>query len=248
MPSLHELQLGFARLMKDGREPPADWFEPACDHWSCYRRSLQATYVATVGDIYPVLKAVVGVAAFDRLAWSYLQDQPSTSGDLHDYGEGLADFVAAYETFAGLPYLTGLASLEWAVHRVFHASDAKPLLAADLGLSDIQIAFHPASTLLYCDWPVQHIWQAHQGGEPACEIDLSDGATTLLLSRPQHEVWATPLSRPATCLAEGLLAGLGLEQACARLLEDDSGCDLGEALFPLLTAGALIDARGRGSS
>lgn len=230
--------------MQEAGEASADWFEPDCDHWETYRYSLQATYLDTLADIYPVTRAVLGARVFDRLGLDYLAAQPSTSGDLHDYGEQLADHIADCRRLDGLPYLAELAHLEWATHRAFHAADAQALTVTDLAAGDVRIGLHPACRLLHCEWPVSRIWQAHQAGEPSDEIDLAGCPTAVLLSRPEHVVWVSPLTGPAAGLTEALLAGCGLEQACSRLRERVPGADLATALYPLLAAGALVDVAG----
>ncbi len=240
MPTLPECQAFFGRLMQGDAAAADDWFEPGCDHWEVYHRSLQGVYAVTLTDIYPVLRAVLGEGAFGRLSQDYGRTCPSLSGDLHDYGGGLAAFVAGLEPLAVLPYLADLARLEWAAHRLFHAADAQAISLDDLAAGDIQPAIHPACMLLHCRWPVQRIWQAHQGGAvPAHEIDLGEGPVVLLLSRPAFVVCVTPLPAPSARLAASLLEGEGLEQACKNLLATDAGVDLGAALFPLLDAGAL---------
>ena len=57
---------------------------------------------------------------------------PSRSGDLNDYGEDFADFLADYPHARELSYLPDVARLEWLVQIVYYAADAPtPDLSAD---------------------------------------------------------------------------------------------------------------------
>ncbi|MGK5061571.1 MNIO family bufferin maturase [Janthinobacterium sp. LB3P112] len=139
--------------------------------FSLYRGNLSATWRRTLGQVYPVVLALVGEDFFAGLSRAYGRKIPSDSADLKQFGARFADFLAAFPPVAELPYLPDMARLEWALHLAHYAADAQGLAPESLAtmhpdqLEARRFALHPACALLASRWQVAALWQAHQDGE-----------------------------------------------------------------------------------
>src|SRR5262249_964538 len=133
-----------------------------------YQRNLLSNLRDALRAAYPVVRRLVGDAFFNEAADRFARAHPSTSGDLHRYGESFPDFIAAYAPACSLEYLPEVACLEWAVAQAFHAADAREFdftaLAAipESERSGIRITLQPAARLIESDHPVAAIWEANQ--------------------------------------------------------------------------------------
>lgn len=87
-----------------------------------YRNNLRALSAQALGVAFERLRAALGDQEFAALAWTYWRHDPPRSGDLGDWGGGLAGFlVERAGEDSGLP---DLARLDWAVHHAERAADS----------------------------------------------------------------------------------------------------------------------------
>lgn len=204
MPSLPEQQATFgAALLGSGGAP----------RMAIYRNNVFGNWRGALESAYPVTRRIVGEAFFAALARAYACAEPSTSGDLSEYGARLAAFTASFEHAQDLPYLPDVARLEWLVHRAYHAAQAPAFDPARA----LEARLAPACALLESGWPLVAIWQAHQpGGDPA-SVDLAAGPERVLVRRPAWRVEVRALARGDFRFLAGLGGGLGsaLEAAVA---------------------------------
>lgn len=192
-----------------------------------YRGNLLATRDKTLSAAYPVLRALVGEEFFSALANTYGDQYPSTDGDLHRYGAGFADFLAAFEPVTSYPYFPDMARYEWALHRAHFARTTPSIDRAYLAactpqqLEDARFCLHPACTLLSSQWAISAIWRAHQSEgkqlidtELPQQIAVDDFAVTV---RPRWRVDLLSLSAAASralhCVGEGKVLGEAVDQA-----------------------------------
>jgi len=88
-----------------------------------YRRNVLENLHGALAAAYPVVRRLVGEAFFREAAERFARVHPSRSGDLHRFGEGYGQFLSRYPHAAGLPYLPGVARLEWAVCMALQAEE-----------------------------------------------------------------------------------------------------------------------------
>ena len=128
------VQAEFAAALLDAERPvPAGlcaWngSDPA-RRFAVYRNNVIVSLVGALADTFPVLRQLVGDEFFDAMAGLYVRAHPPTSPVLAHYGEGLADWLAAFDPARALPYLSDMARLERARIAACHAGDAQPLAA-----------------------------------------------------------------------------------------------------------------------
>lgn len=87
-----------------------------------YRANAKALAARALASVFPRLLAELGEVNFAAMAWVFWRAFPPKSGDLADWGDELAGFLAAQpEMDASVVAQT---QLEWALHEAERAADA----------------------------------------------------------------------------------------------------------------------------
>ena len=251
MPSLRELQRGFAAAMH-GR---ADGIVAAIDGGALgagarvgiYRNAIAATRLRTLSDSYPAVRALVGDAFFERLAYRYSDLNPSRSGDLCVYGAGFPQFIEqSPEAIEPVPYLADIARLEWLRQEAALAADADsvpdpmPRLPAAADPGRLRATLHPSLRSIRSAFPVFaiHRW-CDAPAEPAPRLD--DGAECGLIWRSDGEVAESAIHPASYAFVEALREGGTLADAAAAGEAQDDGFQLRDCLDGLLDRGLIVD-------
>jgi hypothetical protein len=207
MPGLLEAQRAFAAAL----DAPGDAGMRA------YRANVLGNRAAALAGAYPIVRKIVGEAFFDALAAEYGRVHPSKGGDLSEYGEHLARFVAAFPHTLDLPYLPDVARMEWLAHRAYYAADPP---VPDLSRIDA-VRLAPACALLESVWPLMRIWEVHQddfSGEVA--VDLDAGPERLLVHRPRWRAKVCALQEGDWQFLRSAARGSSLEHCLAAAAID----------------------------
>jgi hypothetical protein len=250
-PSLRELQRSFAAAVFS--DAPAilaqlrDGAFPAARTLQIYRHNVFATLAEALAACYPVTKKLVGEEFFDYLADRYLRQHPPRTGNLHEFGAALADFLAAFPSAQPLVYLPDVARLEWAWQQAYHAPDATSSALAALAAvapghyAKIVFHLHPSVRLVASDYPILRIWQVNQAdfnGESI--VRLNEGAQQLLIVRRGLDIEIEPLGIGEYAMLQAFVAGKTLARANEIALTAEPGFDLDRALRRHVAAGAMI--------
>jgi len=251
MPELLAVQSDFAAALRDRARAgdAARWLagDPAQAEarLAIYRANVAASIERALGAAYPVVRQVVGEEFFDALARAYLADHPSTSGDLGEYGERFADFLAGFEHVRQLPYLPDLARLEWAAHRAYGAADAVPVDPGRLGavppeaLASVRLRLADGTAVVESAFPVLRVWQIHQPGyEGEFGVDWSTSERALV-AREGLRVSCSALAPGESAFVRALLASASFEQAALAAFDAAPDTDLGALLGRLIAAGLI---------
>jgi hypothetical protein len=211
-----------------------------------YRNNYRGNLHDALAGAYPVVAQLVGMDFFRRLTREFIARHPPNSANLHDYGAGMADFIAAFEAARELVYLADVAALEWACHRAYFAEDAAALDIATLAnapperYAGLVLHLNPACHLLRSPYPIAAIWHAHQPGAPEdFRIDLDAGSCNALVSRRGGVVLVKELSDAGAAWLQGIQSGTPLGAATDAALQRHPGFDLQPLLSCLLQWGAL---------
>jgi hypothetical protein len=254
MSALRDLQAGFAAAVfeeDDGRfaaEVRNGRF-PGERLLQIYRHNSFANLTRALEAVYPVVARLVGDGFFRYAADRYIRQHPSTSGNLHDFGDRLAAFLEAFEPAATLPYLPDVARLEWAWHGAFHAAgqgtlSPEQLAAVPVTLQDRLIfALHPSTHLLVSDYPILAIWQANQPDADEQEIDLAAGGVRLLVLRRGLDVEFKTLGFGEYQLLRACADGRRFAAACAMALAAEPDLDLPGVLQQHVLLGTIASFR-----
>jgi hypothetical protein len=158
------------------------------------------------------------------------------------YGEQFDEFLSGYVPFVALPWLAGVARLEWLRVEALFAADASLLdpssVTGQIGV-DTQLRLHPAVRMLACDAPVASLWLAHQPS-------ATPGALQRVEWRPEIALVTRPADSVIVRVAD--LGTAAFLSACARgepLVEaaraaDEAGGDVAKVFAALIAAGVFL--------
>ena len=178
-----------------------------------------------LGAAYPVIAQLMGDENFAALAQHFWRRQPPTCGDMAQWGEPLANFLAEAPQLADEPFLADVARVEWALHRASFAADASPDLASFACLSaeppaTPSLAFSPGVWLLASTVPVVSLIDAYR--LPAADRQPALAHAAALLARGTGEnalVWRDGFRAQLKCISkaeQALLAGESLAAALTK--------------------------------
>lgn len=214
--------------------------------FALYRGNLTTTWQKTLGQVYPVVRQLVGDDFFDGLARAYGLRQPSDNPDLNHFGAGFASFLVTFAPAAELPYLPDMARLEWLLHRAHHAPQAPAMTAQQLAalapqqLEAARWRLHPAARLYSSRWDIAALWLAHQPHGPDFPAEL-DRASHAIVSRPRWQAQLLVLDGAGHAALSVLAEGGSVAAALDAAFDNDGDFDLAGALR-LWMDGGLIAA------
>ena len=134
------------------------------ERFEIYRQSYWCRLIDSLRDDFQGLCAILGDAAFDRMARAYLADCPSRSFTLRDLGSGLARWLTKHKKYAGWQFALALdiVRLEWAHVVAFDGPEEKALSAEDLSAfsPDMRLGLQPYVSLLELRYPVDELRRA----------------------------------------------------------------------------------------
>ena len=216
--------------------------------FAIYRGNARANAARALAAAYPVLGKIVGDEFFSGLAREYESHFPSVSGDLNEYGESFAAFLAVFAPAQDIPYLADVARLEWRVHRAHYAADAKPFEPASLILlpAEKQLhlipKLHPSCSLLQSEFPLARIWEVHQESHQGeFEVDFSRGPAGVLVYRPRFRVEVRRIGDAEAAFLAAAQDGETLEAALTAAHSHDVSFDLGRSLGEWIGSSVIVD-------
>jgi hypothetical protein len=237
-PDLSAIQSQFAQALLDSK-----YSQPALESFSTeaslregrlafYRGNLSAIWQQTLTNSYPVILRLVGEDFFAGLACEYGLSCPSQSGDLNQFGAGFSGFLNETDRVGAYPYFSGVAALEWSLHRAYYAEDAPNLTLTDFltgaaeKAQEMCLIFHPATALHSSRFNSVAVWQAHQTAEVQ---ELSAGIAQhsyALIVRNDWHGQVIPLSEASFIALSALRSGASLGDALEAALAKNVNFDI----------------------
>ena len=249
---LRDLQADFAAALFDERPEMSARVRagrfPAAQHLQVYRNNVVESLTGALRAVYPVVEKLVGDGFFRYAVHEYLRAHRPRSGNLHDFGDAFAGFLAGFAPAAQLPYLPDVARLEWAWHQAFHAADAPAFDLARLGAvpagqhSSLRFVLHPSARLLESDFPIVRIFEINQDGyDGDARVDLAEGGVHALVIRRGLTVYVEALASGEAGLFTALDKQQPLGVAMQAALTAQPDFDLAGTLAGHLRRGTLVD-------
>lgn len=194
MSALAAFQRTLAAHVRDGAAVPPGLLvdDPAFSagrRLAVYHDAYRLRLTEALGEDFPLLRALIGDAAFGRLALRYLAACPSRSWTLRDLGRDLAGFLARR------PALRATAAFEWALLDAFDAADGRTLTAADLAavppqcFAGLRFAAAPGVQVLRARWNVPQAWSEWRGGALAALPTRLPAPADCLVWRREERVY-----------------------------------------------------------
>jgi len=206
MQPLHDIQQAFFRVVYENEFSLSSEIKDAKglngeSRLKVYQSSILGIQTDALAAVYPVIKKLVGDEFFLAMGKAYLRKYFSPSGDLHNLGGQMAEFLQDFEPAKSLPYLADVAKLEWIWHRIFHAADEENLDFNELAKipveqhGQLQFYLRDGARLLASPYPVHRIWQLNQDDcKDEESVDLDEGGVQLLVTRNGYEIEMHPLN------------------------------------------------------
>lgn len=209
-----------------------------------YRGNLQDALAAA----FPMVEQIVGADFFRVLARKFIGQHPSRSGNLHEYGAEMPDFITTLPPAQSLPYLADVTLLDWACHRAYYAADIAPFDVARLQTIPVERyaeliwLCHPACAVLNSAYPLLAIWRTHQpGADQDFHVDLDSGGGTLLVYRTNDVIEVSALSAAEGDWLQRIQAGATMGAAADATLASCPDFDLTHTLGNFVAQGVLVD-------
>ncbi|MCL6729761.1 HvfC/BufC N-terminal domain-containing protein [Sphingomonas hankyongi] len=214
---------------------------PARGAIAVYRNAVVHGAVEALRANFPVVAQIVGPEMFQAISVDFASECPPRRPVMALYGERFADWLAAQEWIADIPYLADVARVERLRIESLMASDALPLSAEELGNANFaRLTLHPALRFGWLSTPAMSIWLAHQRSfaSPLTPEWKAEGA---LFARPTAYVMHSPrIGRAAHRILFGIRLSETVAQAMAaasRLYPDE---DCPALLSSLVNLGAFV--------
>lgn len=214
------------------------------ERFRVHRNNFYASLIAVLRARYPVAGRLVGEDFFSMAAGAFAGARPPSSPVLIEYGEAFPAFLEGFEPVRGLPYLAGVARLEWLRHAAYHAADRTPLAAPSLAAvppenaGALTFELHPSVGLIASPYPIVSIWETNAHDEQVRPIGPDLRGEAALVIRPEFQVEVLLLDAGGYAFASALAAGKTLAEAAAEAAVHD-GFDLGLSFAKLIAAGAF---------
>ena len=211
-----------------------------------YRNNVVSSLVDALADTFPVVQELVGVEFFRAMAAVFARHSPPRSRLLVAYGQGLPDFIDAFEPARSLPYLADMARLEFARVQAYHAADAQAAaseaitqaLASGERMGELRLSCHPSVTVIRSPCAVVSLWAAHQGEGDIGAVD-TEAAEDALVLRNVLDVLVLHLPPGAAEFVCAIQHGDDLGSAAGLAAAAAPDFDLSAILALLLGHGAL---------
>jgi hypothetical protein len=222
--------------------------EQAGRRFGIYRGNAAANGAKAMAATFPVVKKIVGAEFFAGLTREYQSRHPSQHGDLNEYGQAFAGFLAVFPPASEIPYLADVARLEWLVHRAHYAADPGPFDPARLASISpeqqlrLRPCLHPACGILHSAYPLSRIWQVHQDSfDGEFTVDFSQAPSYALVYRRHFRVDVAQVGDAAAAFLAASLAGATLEIALSAAQAHDASFDLGRSLGEWVGSSVIVD-------
>jgi hypothetical protein len=214
-----------------------------------YRQSIMTAMADSMAITFPVCLRLLGEDAFTELCWHYIQDEPSTSADLNDYGRSFADYISKQSRFSSVFYLEDMARLEWNYNAVLIAKNTiKADMSALMNLTEQQqlhLVFKAAPEMVVCTprYPVIAIWEMHQhpDDEGIQALDLTPTDRWYVIWRQSMKVSMLEITQANARFIQLIKQHCTFEVICQDFIDHSIVADIPSLLSNALQYGWIYD-------
>ena len=234
----------FHRALRQPDEPIPEGLNgtdgaPAGRRFNVYRNNVATSLMDALTSGFPVIAKLIGTENFRNLARDYQWNNPPTSPLMMHYGESFPEFLESHPALAGLPYLGGVARLEYAIRRSYHAADTPKFDAAlleDDRLLNARIVLANSVELVTSPFPIFSLWRFNtQPGAPKPTAKPE----CVAIFRPEFDPEPEEISLADMILLSSLKAGETLHEALGKAQDANPDHDFGRILGRMLAGNAI---------
>jgi len=190
-----------------------------------YRNNVIHSLSSAMGDLYPVVKKLIGEGCFNAAAIEFVRNKPPQHAALLHYGREFCHFIGEFEPCKTLTFLPDVALLEFEYNQAYHSGDAHPFSPHSLGsvppdeLGHVTFTCHPSLRLMRSQWPIDDIWHENQKEQPSViNLDESNGVC-LLVYRLGLTMQLVSLDENCFVLLEHLTQSNTINQSWSQVVE-----------------------------
>ena len=211
-----------------------------------YRYQRVQRLISALTSAYPLLSHLIGENAFQLAANQYIEQYPSRSGNIDEYGAYFSDFLTQYPHTKHLVYLPELATFEWIIHDLQRAADVEPFHPGRLKeipierYGDLQFIIHPACQLHRFHYPILNIIELCHGRINELET-LETNPTYLFIARQNNDISQKTISPDEFTFLQELQNNQSLETAMQAALTINSEFNLNNTLTGYIKNNTIID-------
>lgn len=212
-----------------------------------YRNNVRSAYGRALGDLFPVIRRLVGEDFFKALAAAFFAAHRPRARRIARYGDPFPRFLEQFPPVAHLPYLADVARLELLWLSAYHARDARPLSAGEAmtrgggAPETLRLLAHPSLQLFATRTGALSIWR-HNKLENDGALSVKEPYEWALVTRPEADVRVIPVSKAVHDCAAALVAGVLLGEALETALAVDATAEPASILQTIFESGAILDA------
>lgn len=199
------------------------------DRLNIYYDAYRLRLIEILSNDYPKLQTLMGLDAFNRLAYDYLEAHPSPFFSVRYFGKALSAFLENNSDYPE-PYLSEMAAFEWALGNTLDSEDAPHVDFSTLQSMDpsvfptIKLGFHPSLYLLNFKWNVPTVWQTIESEPLAtdCLSNLKDSEGQYWIVYRQHiESFFRSIENEEAFALQKMQQNFSIAELCDALLEND---------------------------
>jgi hypothetical protein len=201
---------------------------------------------------YPALAKLLGAGDFEVLAAEYVRTHDSPFFSIRYYGDGLAEFLTAHESYTAAPVLAELARWEWAMTGAFDAADRAPLGPEALASvpppqwAQLRFGWHPSVQRLTLWWNVPQLWRALIDESERPPAALAAAPVDWLLWREDLTTYFRSLTPAEAAVLDAARSGWPFGELCELLCDEvgatDAPLQAATLLRGWIAAGLVVSA------
>lgn len=214
--------------------------------FAIYQNNVFYSLTNALGDLYPVVKKLVGDDFFTGTATYYLRQNPPKQAAMVHFGHDFVAFLADFEHTKTLDYLAPVAQLELHQHLAYHAADIDPLAVDHIAsitpeeLLNKKVNFHPSLLLLNSPHPALTIWETNQDNKNEKKDVHLNEPQWILTVRQDYKVTNFIIDQTSYIFFNELQHGNTIGEAITLALEQEPEFDISQAIFFLTQQQLLI--------
>jgi len=189
-----------------------------------YQNAYRSRLFSTIDSDYPALGSLLGDDLYNPLVNTYIDQHPSESPSLNNFGAKLPAFIRTFEPICHQEIVIELCDFEWQLRETFNAKNAKALLPEylqsieDTRWPTLTFQLSPGFALKYFNVNTCDVWKALKEGD-APDIHATEHPTAWIIWRRDLITQFQSIETDEACLLELVAKGHSFEQLCEALLE-----------------------------
>lgn len=195
------------------------------DRLNVYRQNTFVSLKNALLNIFPITSQLVSVEYFRYISDLYIQSNPPKQGVLDFYGQSFPYFLSNHESAKDMPFVEGVALLEWLIHSSYGAKDEIPLRAQDVSVEKLNesesLVFQKATCayLLKTPYKSLHLYGAIQNKQSLEGLNINQPEFILVYRDAYLDVQIKEIDEQSYDALHMIFSGMSLNLVAENLFE-----------------------------